>query len=298
MDAAASLPALGRKRGRDADTSASLPLSFTSSSRPQQKHKSAHAASHDARRLLIENGCGTSVSLADFSIVAKGETFRFPELALEPGESVALFAGPGAVATATATAARGRSALVWTTRRLFAARGNVDPEEEVVELFDSNGALVDVVRSKSVVEPRLQLAVDLEDEIAYLSLRADAPFDIALGGWTLTTGSGSSFVFPATSELRRGQRVAVHSGQDAQTRVDRVTGSLPSASASASAPSDFVWTRRAMWNNKGTTATLRDAAGGVVLDHVAGLHHEQLVAARATAEKPSKPSGGGGCTIA
>ena len=81
--------------------------------------------------------------------------------------------------------------------------------------------------------------------------RGDAPVDVS--GWHLYGSKDDKslvddFFFPSGFTLQPGQVVRLHSGKDG---VD-------------APPADIYWTQKCVWNNKGETVYLEDAAGNLV----------------------------------
>ncbi len=73
---------------------------------------------------------------------------------------------------------------------------------------------------------------------------------LTLGGWSLCDTAGHCYTFPASAMLSSGDRVYVYTGPG------------------RSGEGRYYMNRfRAVWNNRGDVATLRDASGRIVVRH-------------------------------
>lgn len=82
----------------------------------------------------------------------------------------------------------------------------------------------------------------------YAVLESSASETVAIGGWTLCDAANHCFSFPPDAVLGAGGQLVVHTGAGRSDGTRYYMGS-----------------RRAVWNNRGDTATLYDANGAVVV---------------------------------
>ena len=82
----------------------------------------------------------------------------------------------------------------------------------------------------------------------YVVLESLGSEDRPVGGWTLCDEANRCFSFPADAVLRAGGRLVVHTGL-----------------GYADGTRYYMGSRRAVWNNRGDTATLYDDTGAVVV---------------------------------
>jgi len=92
------------------------------------------------------------------------------------------------------------------------------------------------------------IGVSYQGEDQWVEIANEGTGSMDLTGWVLINAKDQMYSFPASFTLKAGSLVRVHSGKGSNTAFDLFNSSL-------------------VWNEKGDTATLKDAAGTVASEY-------------------------------
>ncbi|MFB3763629.1 MAG: lamin tail domain-containing protein [Methanotrichaceae archaeon] len=92
------------------------------------------------------------------------------------------------------------------------------------------------------------IGVNCQDADPWVEIANEGTGSMNLAGWTLMNTENQAYSFPANFTLKTGSIVKVHSGKGDNTAADLFNSTL-------------------VWNDKGDTATLKDATGKIVSEY-------------------------------
>jgi len=170
------------------------------------------------------------------------QAFTFPENTTIPaGSAVSVWAG-------AKNESRGNppASFFWTKSYIWNNKG------DAAVLKNAKGEVVDEKEvhpsATSPVNVRI-LGLELLDD--YVTVINKEPKDVDVSGWFIKSVTGKQyFVFPNETTLKAGATTTVWSGKGADTRHHP--------------PVSYSWTNKYIWNNKGDTAALYNAQGGLI----------------------------------